>query len=267
MITINAPFAQTTQLLGVVGRTGENEARRIVFDCSSVLAEYPEAKITCAIQRACDRAAYLKEVTMSGGEASLLLTDADVAAPGKMRLELRAVKDGQTLKSAVYTAEIVSGLRGGGNTPGSPEQDMLDRLQTAADAANAAAESVQEKLGKLDAPYTLIEAFTLDEGVATVVRTAEPDGTAYDFDAVYIKLFSPEYTENRRLYFSIGNTDDAYIWAADRVAYFSASGIINTDGYSTDVFVEKSHGLFHGTYYQPAASASSIPPYSNHTEI
>lgn len=144
MITINVPFAQTAQLLGLAGRTGENEARRIVFDCSSVLAEFPEAKIICAIQRACDRAAYLKEVTMSEGKAALVLTDADVAAPGEMRLELRAVRDGQTLKSALYTAEIAPALRGGGSAPGSPEQDMLDRLQSAANEANAAALRAQE---------------------------------------------------------------------------------------------------------------------------
>lgn len=273
MITINVPFAQTTQLLGLAGRTGENEARRIVFDCSSVLAEFPDAKIVCAIQRACDRSAYLKEVTMSGEKAALVLTDADVAAPGEMRLELRAVKDGQTLKSAVYTAEIAPALRGGGSAPGSPEKDMLDRLQSAADAANAAAESVQdvadtvqEKLDKMNAPYTLIETITLEEDVETIIRTQDPDGTPLRLSHLYLKIISPKYTENRTVYVSVGSTDSEYIMQDDRIAYLAYGTVINTNGYATEAFADREHGLWQTTYLPPGDTVSLQYASSSHAQ-
>ena len=62
MLEINAASGQEGQSLGLVGRTGENASRRIVFDCEAVLGEFPGAGIVCALRRACDAEAYAKEL-------------------------------------------------------------------------------------------------------------------------------------------------------------------------------------------------------------
>lgn len=84
MITINATFDQAGQALGILGRRGESQTREIVFDCSNVLNEYPAAEIICAMQRANDRNAYLHDLTASGAKRVCILTDGDVAVPGKL---------------------------------------------------------------------------------------------------------------------------------------------------------------------------------------
>ena len=65
-IIISASFFQEQLSLGVLGRTGEHEARRISFDCSEVLKTWPEAAILCVCRRPCDTAAYPIPLTADG---------------------------------------------------------------------------------------------------------------------------------------------------------------------------------------------------------
>lgn len=153
MLEINAAFGQEGQNLGLVGRTGENASRRIVFDCESVLGEFPEAGIVCALRRACDAEAYAKELTAEGKKRLLTLSAADVAAPGSLMIELRAVEADAIRKSAVYVGRIERGLSGQGDAPGNPVADTINNLEArakeasaAASAAQAVANEVQERL-------------------------------------------------------------------------------------------------------------------------
>ena len=275
MLEINAAFGQEGQNLGLVGRTGENASRRIVFDCEAVLGEFPGAGIVCALRRACDAEAYAKELTAEGKKRLLTLSAADVAAPGSLMIELRAVEADAIRKSAVYVGRIERGLSGQGDAPGNPVADTINSLEArakeasaAASAAQAVANEVQAKLeagdfkgdpGKDGAPgkdgsdanvtaeniqsalgyapvtpsalaakqdaltdadrqsitktgmttgaawteneqkaardrmgvdkeYELIEEITLTENVTQIIRTDEPDGTAYAFERVVIKI-------------------------------------------------------------------------------
>lgn len=164
MITVNAVFGQEEKALGTLGRIGENETRQIVFDCSDILAEYPGAEIICVMQRHCDRTAYLADAVLAGNVLTVTLTDADVSASGDLRIELRALVDGKIRKSAVYTGQVVSALRGQEDKPGSPAADLLNRLDAtldraensvsaadqAAKAAQTIADTVQAKLDNGD---------------------------------------------------------------------------------------------------------------------
>lgn len=151
MITINAAFGQEEKVLGTLGRIGENETRQIVFDCSDILAEYPGAEIVCVMQRHCDRTAYLADAVLDGNALTVTLTDADVSAPGDLRIELRALTDGKIRKSAVYMGQVVSALRGEQDRPGNPTADVLNRIdmtisraEKSIAAADAAAKSARE---------------------------------------------------------------------------------------------------------------------------
>lgn len=164
MITVNAVFGQEQKSLGTLGRVGENETRQIVFDCSDILAEYPGAEIVCVMQRHCDRIAYLADAVLDGNALTVTLTDADVSAPGDLRIELRALTDGKIRKSAVYMGQVVSALRGAQDRPGNPIADVLNRIDmtisraeksiaeadAAAKSAQTVADIVQTKLDNGD---------------------------------------------------------------------------------------------------------------------
>ena len=143
MLEINAAFGQEGQNLGLVGRTGENASRRIAFDCEAVLGEFPDAGIVCALRRACDAEAYAKELTAEGKKRLLTLSAADVAAPGSLMIELRAVEADAIRKSAVYVGRIERGLSGQGDAPGNPVADTINSLEARAKAASAAASAAQ----------------------------------------------------------------------------------------------------------------------------
>lgn len=151
MLEINAAFGQEGQSLGLVGRTGENASRRIVFDCEAVLGEFPDAGIVCALRRACDAEAYAKELTAEGKKRLLTLSAADVAAPGSLMIELRAVEADAIRKSAVYVGRIERGLSGQGDAPGNPVADTINSLEARAKAASAAASAAQAVANEVQA--------------------------------------------------------------------------------------------------------------------
>ena len=143
MITVSAVFGQEEKALGTLGRVGENETRQIVFDCADILSEYPRAEIICVMQRPCDRTAYLADTVLADNTLTVTLTDADVSASGDLRIELRALVDGKIRKSAVYTGQVVSALRGEEDKPGSPIADVLNRINSTLESA----QETKEKLG------------------------------------------------------------------------------------------------------------------------
>ena len=157
MITINAAFAQEIQFLGLIGRAGENAGRRIVFDCASALTDLSGAEVKCVMKRPYDLQPYLAELSASGTDYTLTLADRDVAVPGDVMLELRVLKDGLRLKSALFYGHVDQSLQGEGDQPGSPVHDVLDRVdgalsaaQSARDALETLIESVQNKLDNGD---------------------------------------------------------------------------------------------------------------------
>lgn len=128
MIYIQSAFSQEEQRLELVGRQGEGGTRQLVFDCADVLAEYPDALIVCAMQRAGDRKAYLKDCATDGMNRAVTLESADVAVPGILKIELRALIGDDVRKSAVYIAKVAESLRGEKDRPGNPAADLLNRL-------------------------------------------------------------------------------------------------------------------------------------------
>lgn len=164
MIYIQSAFSQEEQRLELVGRQGEGGTRQLVFDCADVLAEYPDALIVCAMQRAGDRKAYLKDCAADGTNRAVTLESADVAVPGVLKIELRALIGDDVRKSAVYIAKVAESLRGAQDRPGNPIADVLNRIDmtisraeesiaeadAAAKSAREVADTVQAKLDNGD---------------------------------------------------------------------------------------------------------------------
>lgn len=147
MITINAKFSQEMQSLGLIGRVGENASRQIVFDCSEVLTEFSGASILCVLRRSKDEMPYTADVTMSGTNAMLTLTDTDLAVAGYLSIELRAIKNGVVYKSSVFTGTVALSLYGDADKPGEVVRDVLDRVDAALNAAEATKNQLESALG------------------------------------------------------------------------------------------------------------------------
>ena len=130
--------------LGAIGRTGENAARVIEFDCTDALTEYPDASILCAIRRPCDSAAYLGSLTADGKKRTLTMTAAECAVKGRLHMELRVVDGDTVLKTATYTGWVEGALTGSADKPGNPVADILNRLDGAVEKAESAAKAAQE---------------------------------------------------------------------------------------------------------------------------
>ena len=151
MRMIQATFSQHVSQLGLLGRTGEKNSRQIVFDCEKVLKEYPEATIACIFQRNDGTSPYAGSVQTDGSFRKVTLTATETAVSGELQIELRAIEGNTVRKSAVFKGYIADSLEGEGDTPGSPLDDVLNRLSvveqeavSATSAANEAAEAVKE---------------------------------------------------------------------------------------------------------------------------
>ena len=145
-IIISASFFQEQLYLGVLGRTGEHEARRISFDCSEVLKTWPEATILCVCRRPCDTAAYPISLTADGTTYTMPLLSRETAAAGTIKLELRAVQDDTVLKSAIFYGRILPSLNGQKDAPGNPLSDALNRLESTTANAQTLADEIRQKL-------------------------------------------------------------------------------------------------------------------------
>lgn len=145
-IIISASFFQEQLYLGVLGRTGEHEARRISFDCSEVLKTWPEATILCVCRRPCDTAAYPISLTTDGTTYTMPLMSRETAAAGTIKLELRAVRDDTVLKSAIFYGRILPSLNGQKDVPGNPLSDALNRLESTIANAQTLADEIRQKL-------------------------------------------------------------------------------------------------------------------------
>ena len=145
-IIISASFFQEQLSLGVLGRTGEHEARRISFDCGEVLKTWPEATILCVCRRPCDTAAYPIPLTTDGTTYTMPLTSRETAASGTIKLELRAVQDDTVLKSAIFYGRILPSLNGQKDAPGNPLSDALNRLESTIANAQTLADEIRQKL-------------------------------------------------------------------------------------------------------------------------
>lgn len=171
MITINAKFSQEMQSLGLIGRVGENASRQIVFDCSEVLTEFSGASILCVLRRSKDEMPYTADVTMSGTNATLTLTDTDLAVAGYLSIELRAIKNGVVYKSSVFTGTVALSLYGDADKPGEVVRDVLDRVDAALNAAEATKNQLELVLG--DVTTAVGSANTAANNAQTVADTVQ----------------------------------------------------------------------------------------------
>jgi hypothetical protein len=141
MIDIQAVQGRTIAL----GRLGENNYTRILFDVSGWLADYPSASIGLLNVRPGQTTAYPvspENLSLSDGVLYWTVTNSDLSAKGTGRCELVAYQGNTIMKSAIYKTMCLEALDGGA-TPPEPWESWQSFFQALADNAAQSASDAE----------------------------------------------------------------------------------------------------------------------------
>lgn len=122
-----------------LGRRGENQARKVVFDVLRKWREgYGEGVASLIVQRNGDAQPYPVTLTEEDGALVWLVSSADTAVAGEGAAELRYTVGDTVVKSQIYKTRVRETLEDSGETPPPAYQSWVDEvLQAAADAETA----------------------------------------------------------------------------------------------------------------------------------
>ena len=122
-----------------LGRRGENQARKVVFDVLGKWREgYGEGVASLIVQRNGDAQPYPVTVTEEDGALVWLVSSVDTAVAGEGAAELRYTVGDTIVKSQIYKTRVRETLEDSGETPPPAFQSWVDEvLQAAADAETA----------------------------------------------------------------------------------------------------------------------------------
>lgn len=122
-----------------LGRRGENQARKVVFDVLEKWREgYGEGVASLIVQRNGDAQPYPVTVTEEDGALVWRVSSVDTAVAGEGAAELRYTVGDTIVKSQIYKTRVRETLEDSGETPPPAYQSWVDEvLQAAADAETA----------------------------------------------------------------------------------------------------------------------------------
>lgn len=122
-----------------LGRRGENQARKVVFDVLGKWREgYGEGVASLIVQRSGDAQPYPVTVTEDDGALVWLVSSVDTSVAGEGAAELRYTVGDTIVKSQIYKTRVRETLEDSGETPPPAYQSWVDEvLQAAADAETA----------------------------------------------------------------------------------------------------------------------------------
>lgn len=169
MVTITA---LPSRLISI-GRSGENEHRRVAFDISEYLAQYPDATFGLIHSPSGVTAYPVATVAVENDQLVWTVTSSDVTVEGQGRCEL-IVRDGDTIaKSIIYMTQVLPALDAAGEAPEPWESWQEQMIGIAGEVTESAhqAEAASEAVQDMDATAT-----TLEPGDdATVTKTIDPE--------------------------------------------------------------------------------------------
>lgn len=122
-----------------LGRRGENQARKVVFDVLGKWREgYGDGVASLIVQRNGDAQPYPVTVTEDNGALVWLVSSVDTAVAGEGAAELRYTVGDTIVKSQIYKTRVRETLEDSGEAPPPAYQSWVDEvLQAAADAETA----------------------------------------------------------------------------------------------------------------------------------
>lgn len=160
-----------------IGRVGENGVAQLMMDASDWESEFPGGALNLFMERA-DGVSYIAAVERTEAGWAHILTAADLAAPGRGRMQLQWVVGEQIARSRVVGTVTLPSLDGLGDPPDEPEQGYLEQMaaigaqvQTDAERAAQSAQEAQETADRLSGLGA--EAETLEPGSQATVTVED----------------------------------------------------------------------------------------------
>lgn len=160
-----------------LGHAGENGVAQLVMDAADWESEFPGGTLNLFMERA-DGARYVAAVERTDAGWAHTLTAADLAAPGRGRIQMQWMVGEQIARSRMVGTVILPSLDGLGDPPEDPEQGYLEQMaaigaqvQTDAERAAQSAQEAQETANRLSGLGA--EAETLEPGSQATVTVGD----------------------------------------------------------------------------------------------
>lgn len=159
-----------------IGRHGENLARVIEIDVSSMLKQWPDATITLIVKRNKDEAPYVAVTELVDGILYWPVTRAETAVPGNGLIEIRATCGETIAKSVTGFIRVSAALTGNETEPPETAKSWVDQVIEYGNEATQAAIKAKEEADRLSGINA--KAVTLPAGSEAAV-TVEEDCLIY----------------------------------------------------------------------------------------
>ena len=157
-----------------LGRLGENEVTKFVFDVSDWLEEYPGGTIGLANSLPHARNGYACSIESEGdGKYSWTITSAELTTEGKGRCELILIKDSKVKKGKVYKTLVGEALDPDADPP-EAWQGYVTKVMDCAAAVIAAAHGQQIRFSSNDSGH-LVFSYSEDEEVTEETEWTDVD--------------------------------------------------------------------------------------------
>lgn len=160
-----------------LGHAGENGVAQLMMDASDWESEFPGGALNLFMERA-DGARYNAAVEQTEAGWAHTLTAADLAAPGRGRIQMQWMVGEQIARSRMVGTVTLPSLDGLGDPPDEPEQGYLEQMaaigaqvQTDAERAAQSAQEAQETADRLSGLGA--EAETLEPGSQATVTVED----------------------------------------------------------------------------------------------
>lgn len=158
-----------------IGRQGENHAMKIEIDCSSFLAEWPQATITAMLRRSVAENPYILVTSIdSNGILTWEPTAHDTGIEGDGQIEIRAVENDVLAKSVTAIVCVERSL-----TPPEPDTPIdwvedikSDIAQSVTSAANSASDAAKSAASAQESAAAAAGSAAAAEGSATAATAS-----------------------------------------------------------------------------------------------
>lgn len=154
----------------LLGKRGENNHLRVVFDISNWRKVYGEGEVALLHQRSGDKAPYPCSVEQTGDRVSWTVTAADVEMPGRGKAELQYIVGDTCVKSDTYTTFAEQGVDKTGAEPGRPEASWVSKVLR----VERNAENAKRDIENMTVTGDMVPA---DSTTPTVIKSKNDDGT------------------------------------------------------------------------------------------
>lgn len=155
-----------------LGRQGENLARTVEIDVSSLLAQWPEAVISLLVKRKHDPAPYVADTEVVNGILRWPITTVETSDAGDGKIEIRACCGEVIAKSATGTIRVTTSLTGTETDAPESEQGWVDKVVAAGSEATAGAESAKKSAAEAERIAQMLQ------GTQARVETLAPGSQA-----------------------------------------------------------------------------------------